>query len=377
MFLTTVRGGGGVLARLSGAKDLEAIVPVESLRRSITRERYRADRTRRPLSVALFDTALATPQEVRHLAQRLDDRRRLTDDLGWLDTRHIAALLPDTPATGAERFVSDILASLGGEAELFSVEILAHPWQSDDDDDRASRCSVLGDSQGNVTDRHRHPKATPPTQAQATVSSLEPFFLQPLPLWKRAMDIAGSLFLLVLLAPLFLLVAAAIKLDSPGKVFFHQPRAGRGGRPFNFHKFRSMCAGAEARKRELDAQNEADGPIFKIREDPRITRVGHFIRRTSIDELPQLWNVLMGEMSLVGPRPPTLNEIPAYEPWQARRLEQLGGLTCIWQVSGRSEIGFTDWMRMDLRYARQRSLLTDLRLLFQTIGAVVTRKGAY
>ncbi len=388
MFLTTVRGGGGVLARLSGARDLQAIEPVEVLRRSVTRERYRADRTNRPLSVALFDTYLATPLEVRRLAQRLDARRRLTDDLGWFDTRRIAALLPDTPAPGAERFVADVLDSLGAEASLFPTEILTHPWQDADsthedlppDDRRRDTSPATPRESAQKAPPAPLPAPTPTgqdTPRRTTVQSLNPFFLQPLPPWKRAMDILGSLLLLMLLSPLLLLVALAIKLDSPGKVFFHQARAGHGGKAFTFYKFRSMYMDAEARKQALGGENEVDGPTFKIREDPRITRVGRIIRRASIDELPQLWNVLMGEMSLVGPRPPTLDEVPSYEPWQARRLELIGGLTCIWQVSGRSEIGFQDWMRMDLRYARTRSLLTDLRLLALTVGAVLTRRGAY
>jgi lipopolysaccharide/colanic/teichoic acid biosynthesis glycosyltransferase len=263
---------------------------------------------------------------------------------------------------------------------LFPVEILTHPWGEDGPRGNSPR-------DGGETNSLTDPKETAPAvpipmkgeavPVQTSVKSLDPHFLLPQPVWKRAMDIVGSILMLLLSSPLFLIVAIAVKLDSPGNVFFHQPRAGRGGRPFMFHKFRSMYVDAEERKKALEAKNEVEGPIFKIRNDPRITRVGRIIRRTSIDELPQLWNVLMGNMSLVGPRPPTLDEVPNYEPWQARRLELLGGMTCIWQVSGRSEIGFEDWMRMDLRYLRHRSFLTDLGLLWRTIGAVFSRRGAY
>jgi lipopolysaccharide/colanic/teichoic acid biosynthesis glycosyltransferase len=317
---------------------------------------------------------------VRHLAGRLNERRRLTDDLGWFDTRRIAALLPDTVSSGAHRFAQDVLATMGPEGVLFPVEILTHPWGEDGPRGNSPR-------DGGETNSLTGPEGTAPAvpipmkgeavPVQTSVKSLDPHFLLPQPVWKRAMDIVGSILMLLLSSPLFLIVAIAVKLDSPGSVFFHQPRAGRGGRPFMFHKFRSMYVDAEERKKALEAKNEVEGPIFKIRNDPRITRVGRIIRRTSIDELPQLWNVLMGNMSLVGPRPPTLDEVPNYEPWQARRLELLGGMTCIWQVSGRSEIGFEDWMRMDLRYLRHRSFLTDLGLLWRTIGAVFSRRGAY
>ncbi len=174
-----------------------------------------------------------------------------------------------------------------------------------------------------------------------------------------------------------LLVAIAIKLTSPGPVIFRQQRAGLNGRPFSFYKFRSMYLDAEERRLALENSNEQYGPIFKIKHDPRITPVGRVLRKMSIDELPQLWNVLKGDMTLVGPRPPTLNEVPEYERWQSRRLQLKGGLTCIWQVSGRSEIGFEDWMRMDLRHFQQRSFLFDAEILARTATAVLTGRGAY
>ncbi|MFH1998803.1 MAG: sugar transferase, partial [Planctomycetota bacterium] len=198
-----------------------------------------------------------------------------------------------------------------------------------------------------------------------------------IPLGKRLIDILGASLALILFSPVMLIVAVAIKLTSRGPVIFKQQRVGRGGKPFIFYKFRSMVVDAEAQKGSLADLNEKDGPIFKIRNDPRITKVGRFIRKTSIDELPQLWNVLIGDMSLVGPRPPTIDEIPRYEAWQRRRLELTGGLTCLWQVSGRSNIGFEDWMRMDIEYMEKRSLLYDLSLLMRTPYEVITGRGAH
>jgi lipopolysaccharide/colanic/teichoic acid biosynthesis glycosyltransferase len=201
-------------------------------------------------------------------------------------------------------------------------------------------------------------------------------FLSPPPFWKRLMDVLGAGVLLILLSPLMIGAAIMVRLSSPGPIIFRQKRAGLGGKPFWFYKFRTMYIDAEQRKQELMHLNEAQGPVFKIANDPRVTPIGRNLRRMSIDELPQLWNVLKGDMSLVGPRPPTMDEIDKYTPWQRRRLEVQGGLTCIWQVSGRCLIPFEEWMRMDLRYSRKISPINDLSLLFKTVGAVLSRRGA-
>jgi exopolysaccharide biosynthesis polyprenyl glycosylphosphotransferase len=195
-------------------------------------------------------------------------------------------------------------------------------------------------------------------------------------LLKRAMDIIGAGILLLLLAPLFLAVAAAIKLNSRGPVFFRQTRCGLHGRRFTLLKFRSMVDGAASLQSELLARNEVSGPVFKIKRDPRITAVGRFLRKTSLDELPQFINVIRGDMSLVGPRPPVPSEVAKYEPWQRRRLSVLPGITCTWQVSGRSEIPFERWMELDLAYAANWSVTSDLMLLARTIPAVLSGRGA-
>lgn len=194
---------------------------------------------------------------------------------------------------------------------------------------------------------------------------------------KRALDFVSASLGVVALAPLFGLVALAIRLESRGPVFFKQTRVGRNGRPFGILKFRSMVVDAEELKAALEAHNEhRQGPVFKMTHDPRITRVGRWIRRASIDELPQLWNVVRGEMSLVGPRPPIPAEVQKYDSWQRRRLSVTPGLTGLWQVSGRNNIGFDEWMRLDLRYIDNWSFWLDLRLLGRTIPVVLTGKGA-
>ena len=195
---------------------------------------------------------------------------------------------------------------------------------------------------------------------------------------KRFADLVLSELALIALSPLFLLLALLIKLTSRGPVFFVQVRIGQYGRPFRFYKFRSMYVDAEKRKKELLAQNQsADGVIFKMKNDPRITPVGKFLRRTSMDELPQLLNVLFGDMSLVGPRPPVPSEVQQYTLEDRKRLEVKPGLTCLWQVSGRSDIPFKQQVRLDQEYIRAMGLWNDLVILLRTIPAILTGRGAY
>ncbi|HTQ40635.1 MAG TPA: sugar transferase [Pirellulales bacterium] len=192
---------------------------------------------------------------------------------------------------------------------------------------------------------------------------------------KRALDIVGSLALLVLLSPILLTVFAVLVVTTRGRPLFRQERVGQCGRRFWMFKFRTMRLDAD--KLQHLVQNEQDGPIFKNRCDPRVTRLGRWLRKTSIDEMPQLINVLLGQMSLVGPRPPVPKEVAKYKAWQRRRLAVKPGLTCLWQVSGRSEIGFEDWVRMDIWYLRHQNLWTDFKLLVRTPLKVITCKGAY
>jgi lipopolysaccharide/colanic/teichoic acid biosynthesis glycosyltransferase len=186
----------------------------------------------------------------------------------------------------------------------------------------------------------------------------------------------ASLGLLATL-PLCLAIVVAIRLDSPGRAIFVQERVGIHGRRFRFYKFRSMYSDAEDRVEELQSSNEVSGPVFKMRVDPRVTRVGNLLRRTSLDELPQLVNVLKGEMSLVGPRPPLPKEVEQYRPSDAIRLSVKPGLTCLWQISGRSMVGFDEWMELDREYVRKMSLWLDLSVLIRTVAVVFTMRGAY
>lgn len=195
---------------------------------------------------------------------------------------------------------------------------------------------------------------------------------------KRGMDIMGAAIGLILLAPIFIIVALCIKVEDPkGSVFFYQVRIGRNERSFNMFKFRSMVTNAEDLLENLMDQNEIEGAMFKIKQDPRITKVGRLIRKTSIDELPQLWNVIRGDMSLVGPRPPLQREVMEYSSYDKLRLKVTPGCTGLWQVSGRNELSFSDMVALDLKYIEQRGVLLDIKLVLMTVRVMFGSKDAY
>jgi lipopolysaccharide/colanic/teichoic acid biosynthesis glycosyltransferase len=334
--------------------------PAQWFHHSLKRERARADRSGRALALVLF-----TPRERRRakqtnarLAKLLRRRLRPTDEAGWFDDERLAVLLPEASAADAWKVADDLCLGFPLRATPPLCEVFVYPSDELPEGDRGHRCEK-GDGSGGPTRR------------------LEEVFVRPLPPWKRAVDVLGAVVGLVFVAPLLLVLAAFIKLESTGPVLFRQRRAGQGGRPFTIYKLRTMTADAEEQKGSLLALNEQDGPAFKIKADPRVTRFGRWLRTTSLDELPQLWNVLKGEMSLVGPRPLPCNESAACLSWQRRRLDVTPGLTCIWQVRGRSRVSFDEWMRMDLQYVDSLSPARDLHLLLATVGAVVRRAGAH
>jgi lipopolysaccharide/colanic/teichoic acid biosynthesis glycosyltransferase len=214
------------------------------------------------------------------------------------------------------------------------------------------------------------------SQRDVHAADLGTLLARPLPKWKRAIDIVGALVAIAIFSPLMLVAAILVRFSSPGPAVFVQKRSGLGGRAFRIYKFRTMVNGAEKRRNELAAVSEQDGPAFKLQNDPRLTTVGRILRKTSIDELPQLFNVLKGDMSLVGPRPLPCGEQAECEPWQRHRMNVTPGLTCIWQVKGRSRVAFDDWIRMDVDYMRRRTFWRDVQIMFATIPAVLLRKGA-
>ena len=195
-------------------------------------------------------------------------------------------------------------------------------------------------------------------------------------IFKRGIDIIGAGSGLLLLSPVIAIVACAVKFTSKGPVFFSQKRVGKNGELFDMYTFRSMVVTAEELKEKLAHQNEMSGPMFKMKDDPRVTKVGKFIRKTSLDELPQLWNVLKGDMSLVGPRPSLPKEVAQFEKWMYKRLSVKPGLTCFWQVSGRNNIDFEDWMKLDIKYVDERNIWIDIKLIFKTVLVLFGDKNA-
>lgn len=193
---------------------------------------------------------------------------------------------------------------------------------------------------------------------------------------KRIIDIICSLVGLIVLIPMLLVVAIIIKIESKGPIIFAQDRVGKDGKIFKMYKFRSMVSNAEELKEELANMNERTGPMFKMKNDPRITRIGKAIRKTSIDELPQLVNILKGEMSIVGPRPSLPQEVKQFDAWMMERLDVKPGLTCYWQVDGRDDIEFTEWMRLDIKYIQERKLLVDAKLILKTFSFLLGDKNA-
>ena len=194
--------------------------------------------------------------------------------------------------------------------------------------------------------------------------------------WKRFIDTLLSLIAFIILSPLLLVTALAVRLSSPGPVLFKQQRLGLHGKVFTIYKFRSMCPNAEAKLDDLLDQNEMDGPVFKIKDDPRITRVGKFIRKTSIDELPQLWNILKGDMSIVGPRPALPREVEQYGDYEKQRLYVTPGLSCYWQIAPhRNDLSFEEWMDLDVKYVKERSFWVDWKIIFKTFKVCLLGRG--
>lgn len=216
------------------------------------------------------------------------------------------------------------------------------------------------------------------TPTESAYSTRIPRVRVPYAFWKRILDFIGSITLIIALSPILLAIAILVKLSSPGPIIYRQKRVGRYGVTFDFLKFRSMYRDADKRLAELLEQgNEKDGPIFKMRNDPRVTPIGRFLRKYSLDELPQLFNVLYGDMSLVGPRPPLPREVDQYDDKAFRRLSVPPGITCLWQICGRSDTSFEDWMALDSFYVEHMSFWLDLKILMKTPTAVLRGDGAY
>ncbi|MEM9352746.1 MAG: sugar transferase [Planctomycetota bacterium] len=344
-------------------------MPNDRLMFFLERARFLASRSDSTFCLVAFEIDYPSPNGpgVQELAEILEERLRITDDKGYLADGRIGVVLPETPAEGAHVVARQVRSRFAEAGGRLAYQVFVYP--SDFDLDGMPQDDASADQE---TATHDEAAA----HDGSAVHPMEPLLAAAHPRWKRAVDIAGSAGLIVLSAPLLAAVAVLVKAESPGPVFFVQPRTGHRGRTFRMFKFRSMRQGADAEKAALRSLSEQDGPAFKLTDDPRVTRVGRVLRSTSIDELPQLWNVLRGEMSLVGPRPLPVDEAEGCNTWQRRRLDVVPGLTCIWQVRGRSSVTFAQWVRMDLEYVRSMSLWNDVKILLQTVPSVISRKGA-
>ncbi|MEM7455858.1 MAG: sugar transferase [Planctomycetota bacterium] len=339
------------------------------------------------------------------LACRFQQRLRLTDLVGWHENS-IAVLLPETRPDGARNVANDLESIAREEGCIIETELLIYPW----DDDISSRATELGleeelplngphcEAPDTGEQSEENEVVTTEEELASAFSALGCYETRlselvpsgrssisrmtaftgafPTPWWKRCVDIVCAGTGLVLLSPVLLASAGAIKLSSRGPVFFRQLREGKDGRNFYIWKFRTMNVDAETQQHKFRDVNEQDGPAFKLANDPRVTTVGRYMRKSCIDELPQLFNVLRGEMSIVGPRPLPVEESNNCSRWQRQRLRVLPGLTCIWQVNGGRNVKFDDWMRMDMRYLKRRGFLFDCKLIMKTAVVALMHRGS-
>jgi lipopolysaccharide/colanic/teichoic acid biosynthesis glycosyltransferase len=362
--------------------DPQAVLSEEAFRRVIARERKRSERSHRPFVLLLIDTGRTVPvngqgRVLLDMLSALGGATRETDITGWYTESSVVGVMFTEIDLDNNAVLSTILSRIGAVVRdrldsdqfsriKFSFHVFPDDWNSEDQN----------------MDRPSNPTFYPDLEKRQESKRVGRAM-------KRLIDVVGSLSLLAILSPVLCIIAAAIKLTSRGPVLFRQKRIGEHGTPFTFLKFRSMYMNNDATEHkeyvlqliagqaEKKSGNDNGEGVFKLTNDPRITPVGRILRRSSLDELPQLLNVLRGEMSLVGPRPPVPYEVEAYATWHRRRLlEAKPGITGLWQVYGRSRVEFDDMVRLDLRYARECSPLLDLKILLQTPRAVISGDGA-
>jgi lipopolysaccharide/colanic/teichoic acid biosynthesis glycosyltransferase len=336
--------------------------PTTDLASTVRRERALADRLGGEFSLILFQQDGRRGRDrLTHIERHLSQRARIIDQYYRLADGRLCLIMPGCPAAAAGSLARSLCGRFSTPQFVIGHDLYHYkPGSSVDWPDEPTVRNVPRDRGDN--DNRSWP--------------LEDLVVRATPIWKRALDLFVAGACLLALAPFMLVVGVLIKLTSQGPILFAQTRTGRSGKPFRMFKFRTMVVDAEERKAELLSVNEQDGPAFKMKNDPRVTPLGRFLRATSVDELPQLWNVLRGQMSLVGPRPLPVSESARCEPWQQERLDVTPGLTCGWQISARrTQLPFADWMRMDIQYARARSLAADVLLIVQTFLFMVRRRG--
>ena len=379
------RRKASTLSRLlnwNGPSNTEAaqnqVVSEDEFRFELQKERSRIDRR---VADSRFSLVLVSGVDLKQLANKpevilaLRERLRITDTIGW-SSKRLTILLPETGREGAEI----VAAQFESIAEFYEFNISCEICVYPDDYQVAHNSSEYKRSKDfQSSDSDEFSPDTLAAIGKEETDLIGGTFsceTERTPVWKRAIDILGASTGLIMLSPVLAGAAIAVKMSGPGPIFFRQKREGRNGKSFNILKFRTMCVDAESMKKRLREFSEQDGPAFKLENDPRLTQIGKYLRKSCIDELPQLLNVLTGDMSLVGPRPLPVDESFECQIWQRKRLEVTPGLTCIWQVRGDRNTKFADWMRMDMEYIRRRSLLFDLKLIFETIFVALLHRGS-
>ena len=351
---------------------IEQLLPKEVFRKIIDRERARANRTGEIFSLVVYilKGRREKHETLRLLADTLSSSIRSIDAAGWLDSQHIGVLLPETDSLGAERFAKKINYETHSLQLLSNYEIFTYPSETLTNPENISPKEENKRTQIHWDGLHiLHSQRQP-----------DYMFCLTRRLLKRSFDCVAATICLLLLSPVFLFVSVFIKLVSPGPIFFKQQRIGYGGHPFTFLKFRTMQQGADNSEHQAylatlingdQDKKDADKPMTKLEHDPQIIPGGNVLRKSCVDELPQLFNVLHGEMSLVGPRPPIPYEVKEYHSWHRGRFEALPGMTGLWQVSGKNRLSFKEMVRLDIRYAKDRSLWMDIKIIFRTPLAIL------
>lgn len=379
-----------ILSNLRSAAELQAV---------IERERAIVDRHGNVFSLLVFDVGNTTLEDVsiQHLMRILRCRVRSTDEVGWLDGQRIGVVLPYTSSHAARKLADDVCKLVASSAPLPTYTVYSYPsqWPLQEDRNEGQQAVAVNSPEWQEEMLQGPSSFSKPTACGCTVSAVqpttveihncgrpmkrvEPLFVCPLlPAWKRAMDIVGALSGLLLLSPLLLLIAVLIKIVSPGPVVFSQVRVGYRGKPFRLWKFRTMKLDANTSVHQHFSNNfiNSDRPMTKLdmNNDPRIIPFGSILRVLSLDELLQLFNVLRGDMSLVGPRPCLPYEAHQYLIWQTRRFDAIPGLTGLWQVSGKNRTTFKEMVRLDITYARKSSFWLDVKILLKTLPAIMVQ----
>ncbi len=368
------------LARLQYAKVFNLVYSSKNFSSIINRERDRSDRTEEGFSLVIFEVGNGKNRSVtvRSLVPILTHRIRSTDAIGWLEDGRIGVILPHTTTESAWKFVGNVRNACNGNGPPECV-VYAYPssWIPGDDEfprqDSRSRRKIPEPEQIDASGSQT--SCLPPADRTRPIDDLEPDVLYQIPRWKRALDIAGSVVAFVLLSPIFLAVALLIKIVSPGPILFRQDRVGYRGRMFRIWKFRTMHVNADATPHRDYVQGLINNGDIMTKlddgKDRRIIPLGSILRATGIDELPQLVNVLLGDMSLVGPRPCLSYEAQEFSTWQMRRFDAVPGLTGLWQVSGKNRTTFKEMMRLDIGYAKKPAFLLDMIIFLKTIPAIV------